>query len=887
QLRFYRVGGVLFGGNCMQCECNDHATECDASGECVGCMHNTIGPHCEQCLPGFYGDATEGTAQDCRLCPCPLTEPSNRFSPTCVLEVSGEVSCDQCQDGYTGNNCERCASGFYGNPQVVGGACVRCECNGNVDVSEPGHCDTVTGECLRCLGNTAGAHCEGCRHGYYGDAVHAKDCQGESHTPAVMSAAILRERGSRLQWTTAELQSGHGCRPCGCSQSGSLSESCDEEGRCQCVEGVAGDKCDRCGHGYYGFHGSGCKACTCDHTSGNCDPESGECICPAHTEGDTCDRCETGHWGHDPTTGCKPCSCSAAGSSTPQCDLTNGQCLCREGFSGRSCDQCAPGYYGYPACSACGCDMAGTDETFCNTTLGECDCGHTGECVCKAGVSGRRCEECVAGWFGLSAENPDGCSQCFCSGLSRDCEEQGGLTRVPITLARSPALLSLVSQSNLQGVVSGVYQQGGDMLLDTRQLSTSRLSGPLYWRLPPQFEGNQLLSYGGLLSYTVTFYAEDGSGLSNLEPQVLMRGGTLRKLVIYTDMVAPGNGVRTQHDIRLTEHKWKYFNSVSLTAVSHSDFLSVLSNVQYVIVKASYGTRLQQSRIANITMETAVEAELGEESEGAAVPGGVARLIESCVCPPGYTGLSCQECAAGYFRQHQSELSSQSQKSMFVRPCVRCRCNNHSDSCDMETGDCQDCQHHTSGRSCELCAQGYHGNVSGSISDCSLCACPLQDNSFSPTCVSEGAIGDFRCTSCQAGYEGRYCERCSVGYYGNPSVLGGVCRRCTCSGQGSLHPLCDALTGQCECRHGNTGRSCDQCDDRHVLQGAACVCEYNYIHSEFNTHIKSKTNTQTGCHGNSPSLSAAGQNLSSNRCSRTSCPAGQRWTTGSTPSPPP
>lgn len=64
---------------------------------------------------------------------------------------------------------------------------------------------------------------------------------------------------------------------------------------------------------------------------------------------------------------------------------------------------------------------------------------------------------------------------------------------------------------------------------------------------------SQLLSYGGLLSYIIIFYAEDSSGLSNQEPQVMMKGGTLRKLVIYTDMVAPSNGIRTQHDIRMTE----------------------------------------------------------------------------------------------------------------------------------------------------------------------------------------------------------------------------------------------------------------------------------------------------------------------------------------------
>ncbi|KAM6908341.1 laminin subunit alpha-1 [Lycodopsis pacificus] len=823
---FYRVGGVLFGGNCMQCECNDHAAECDLDGVCLACTHNTTGPQCDRCLPGFYGDATEGTSGDCRLCRCPLTEPPNSFSPTCVLDASGEVSCDQCRDGYTGLSCERCASGFHGNPQVVGGACVRCECNGNVDVGEAGHCDTVTGECLRCLTNTAGRHCEVCQPGYYGDAVQAKDCRecGCDVSGAVSSVCDVttgqcscRENVTGLTCDRCQsgffgLQSQEGCGACGCNQSGSVSESCDEEGRCQCVEGVSGDTCGRCSRGYYGFHADGCTACTCDQTGGNCDPESGECICPPYTHGDTCDRCETGHWGHNPTTGCKACSCMAAGSSAPQCELSNGQCPCREGFSGRSCDRCAPGYHGYPACSACSCDLTGSDEKYCNATLGVCDCTHTGECVCKVGVSGRRCEECVSGWFSLG---PDGCSRCFCSGLSSDCEEQGGLQRVPISLSRSPALLSLVSQSNLQGVVSGVHQQGGDSLLDPRQLDSSRPAGPLYWRLPPHYQGPQLLSYGGLLSYIITFYAEDGSGLSNQEPQVLMRGGTMRKHVIYTDMVAPSNGIRTLHDIRMTEHKWKYFNSVSEKSVSRDDFMSVLNDVEYIIIKASYGTRLQQSRISNITMETAVEVELDE--------GNVSRLIESCVCPPGHTGLSCQECAAGFFHQPLSELSSKSQKSLFVRPCVRCRCNNYSETCDTETGACQGCQHHTSGRSCELCAPGHYGNVNGSISDCSLCACPLQDNSFSPACVLDGVVGDFRCTACQKGYEGRYCERCSVGYYGKPSLVGGACSPCGCSGRGSLQPLCDELSGQCECKAGVRGRSCDQCDKRHVLQGGECL----------------------------------------------------------------
>uniref|UniRef100_A0A3B3VSZ9 Laminin A chain n=1 Tax=Poecilia latipinna TaxID=48699 RepID=A0A3B3VSZ9_9TELE len=604
---FYRVGAVLFGGYCMQCECSSRSTHCDITGVCQGCSHNTTGPHCELCLPGFYRDPTNG---DCRLCPCPLTEPSNSFSPTCVVEPSGQVSCDRCQPGYAGSNCERCASGFYGNPQVVGGACVSCECNSNVNMSEAGYCDAVTGECLRCLGNTAGKHCEACRPGYYGDAVITKDCKdcgcdvnGSSSSvcdittgQCVCQENVTGRTCDRCQLGFFGLQSGRGCLPCSCIQSGSVSESCDQDGRCHCTEGVAGDKCDRCSRGYYGYHSRNCTECICDHTGGNCDPDSGECICPPNTEGDSCDRCESGYWGHDPSTGCKPCSCSAAGSSASRCHLLSGQCPCRDGFSGRSCDRCAPGYYGYPACSACDCDLAGTNETYCNKTLGVCECGWTGECVCKASVSGRRCEECVSGWFALSDQNPNGCFDCFCSGLSKDCEEQGGLTRVPVSTVGLGPVLSLVSLSSQQSVVSGVYQQGGDMLLDTRQLNSSGLAGPLYWRLPHQAEGNQLMSYGGLLSYIITFYAEDGSGLSNQEPQVLMRGGTLRKHTIFTDVVAPSNGIVTQHDIRLTEHTWKYFNSVSQRAVTRADFMSILSKVQDVLIKASYGTGLQQSR---------------------------------------------------------------------------------------------------------------------------------------------------------------------------------------------------------------------------------------------------------------------------------------------------
>lgn len=38
----------------------------------------------------------------------------------------------------------------------------------------------------------------------------------------------------------------------------------------------------------------------------------------------------------------------------------------------------------------------------------------------------------------------------------------------------------------------------------------------------------------------------------------------------------------------------------------------------------------------------------------------------------------------------------------------------------------QGCQHNTAGEHCHVCAAGYYGKVRGSVSDCSLCACPLR-----------------------------------------------------------------------------------------------------------------------------------------------------------------
>uniref|UniRef100_A0AAX7VJA7 Laminin subunit alpha 2 n=1 Tax=Astatotilapia calliptera TaxID=8154 RepID=A0AAX7VJA7_ASTCA len=767
-LGFRRVNGNLYNGVCEPCHCHGHTTQChEVTGHCLDCSHNTAGPYCDTCLPGYYGNATRGSPADCQPCACPLNIPSNNFSPTCHLSQDGELLCDQCRPGYTGPRCDRCSNGYYGQPTVPGGSCRLCDCNGNLDLSIPGSCDPNTGRCLRCRQGYGGKSCDSCAAGYYGDAIIAKDCQPcQCHTNGSVSEVCNQETGEchckenvlgqkcdKCRAGTHGLTTGGTCIPCHCNSYGSKSFDCDENGQCRCQPGVTGPKCDRCSRGYFNFQEGGCTPCQCSHVGNNCDANTGQCICPPNTIGERCDRCAPNHWGHDIVTGCKECGCNVIGSVTQQCNVNTGCCICHDSFRGDKCNECQIGYRDFPQCVQCKCNIAGSDSQTCDQERGACGCAdRTGKCSCKENVEGDYCDHCKPDTFGLSLRNPLGCSRCYCYGLTHFCTEAQGLIRMWLTLKPEQTVLPLVDKSNAVETRTGVSFQHPEIIIHA-ELITSTLSEPYYWKLPEQFKGSMITAYGGQLKYAVYYEAREETGPSSYEPQVIIKGGPNHNMVMTRHITGLQIGQLTRHEIDMTEVHARHSLMLPWERTLHQTCKSLLLFLIFV-------------------------SDLNLCSHY----------------------LSVQECAAGFYRL-RSGMGS----------CVQCQCSGHSSSCDPETSICQNCQDNTEGDRCERCAPGFYGVVRGSPDDCKPCACPLTNpqNNFSPTCVAEG-FDDYRCTACPEGYEGKHCERCATGYHGNPRIPGGHCEECKCSLWGALPGPCDPVTGQCRCRVGASGMTCDQ-----------------------------------------------------------------------------
>ncbi|NWV29599.1 AGRIN protein, partial [Origma solitaria] len=91
------------------------------------------------------------------------------------------------------------------------------------------------------------------------------------------------------------------------------------------------------------------------------------------------------------------CQCNPYGSYGGSCDPGTGQCSCKPGVGGLKCDRCEPGFWnfrgivtdGKSGCTPCHCDPVGSVRDDCEQM--------TGLCSCRTGITGMKCNQCPNG----------------------------------------------------------------------------------------------------------------------------------------------------------------------------------------------------------------------------------------------------------------------------------------------------------------------------------------------------------------------------------------------------------------------------------------------------------------------------------------------------------
>ncbi|XP_034609571.1 basement membrane-specific heparan sulfate proteoglycan core protein [Trachemys scripta elegans] len=664
------------------------------------------------------------------------------------LERAVEVEECTCPPGYRGPSCQDCDVGYARTTSgLYLGTCKRCDCSGH-----SGECDAETGDCQNCQDKTEGTRCERCQPGYYGDAQRGTpaDCQPcPCHGPYATSQAT---------------------KTCFLDTDGQ--PTCDA-----CTTGYVGRQCQRCAPGYVGNPSLGqpCREltghCSCDpqgSVSRQCDA-SGQCQCKPHVEGPSCSSCRAHHFhlSAENREGCLPCFCMGVTQ----------QCTSSSYYRGLVTSPFLPG-------------------DFQNFAL----------------VNRQHSTRVVTGFVvELSAEGPQ-----LSFGRFGQLGQESYYWQLPgpyqgdkreIYFARMRRAhkngTSLTEDQLRKAVAAGRILGSGGGSRRVRRVAKAdeaqwRLDAEI-WELLSGFAVGQVASPHSAPAPMGRAAPRPRAQLAGLQgppaarlahsppPRPLLAASPQSSSSSKTSsspasLAAPGSplaprALQPQREALLRPRSQESSNLLSqgprLAAVAEKQYwkrpdgqhatrehlMMALADLDEILIRATYSTDMVSASIAGVSMETAVPTY-------SSLPR--ALEVEECRCPPGYRGLSCQDCAAGYTRTGGG---------LYLGHCELCECNGHSDSCHPETGACSNCLHNAAGEFCDQCAPGYYGDATaGTPEDCQPCACPLSEpeNQFSRTCESLGA-GGYRCSACEPGYTGQYCEQCAPGYVGNPSVRGQKC----------------------------------------------------------------------------------------------------------------
>ncbi|XP_068607076.1 netrin-1a [Brachionichthys hirsutus] len=154
----------------------------------------------------------------------------------------------------------------------------------------------------------------------------------------------------------------------------------------------------------------------------------------------------------------------------------------------------------------------------------------------------------------------------------------------------------------------------------------------------------------------------------------------------------------------------------------------------------------------------------------------------------------------------------------------RCKCNGHASRCvkDRDGSLTCECKHNTAGPECDRCKPFHYDRpwqraTAREANECVACNCNLHARRcrFNMELYKlSGRKSGGVCLNCRHNTAGRHCHYCKEGYYrdlSKPISHRKACKACDCHPVGAAGKTCNQTTGQCPCKDGVTGITCNRC----------------------------------------------------------------------------
>ncbi|ODN05050.1 Basement membrane-specific heparan sulfate proteoglycan core protein [Orchesella cincta] len=416
---------------------------------------------------------------------------------------------------------------------------------------------------------------------------------------------------------------------------------------------------------------------------------------------------------------CQSCPTIPECPQCPQCPACVQQPCQPEVVCPNPCQQCPDPCQrcpNIPPCPPCKCPDCNCELKI-GSSVEPCICDPRGtasqsgsQCICKVNVQGARCDQCKRGYFGLSSTRPEGCLACFCSGLSDYCSV-APYYRSTIRTDRTPnCTIELTTEDH-----TAVYSTGTSGFSFNGDLATySKPSNRrLFWSLPSCLKGDRVTSYGGTLSFS-RMCSGSGSPLG-ADHEVILVGGSGATVFWTTFEEQKCNGQWNQIEVLLAEPAyWSSWKGEQYRRAARSDIMEVLADLQLILIRATFTSNTQTTSIQNVSLSTV---------EPKSSPNGLALTVENCRCPTGYRGLSCENCAPGYYRD-TSDMS----RSVFGA-CKPCPCGKTAEGCHLSAGQVV----------CK-CKEGFSGPLCQDKEVITITCDPFRIREV------EGSLVDFTCS---------------------------------------------------------------------------------------------------------------------------------------------